>query len=121
MNRYVWLFGLISAAALAASNEAGLPEGWRTGLRTVAVVCAVLAGYHYPAPGKGPGPSSPALLAVIIGLAGLTAGCKCGGFGLKVGSPAFGSVELNLDAGSIGNRPAPLPRHTDHTNMPPGS
>jgi hypothetical protein len=41
--------------------------------------------------------------AMLIVFAVMLAGCKVGGLGVSVSSPAFGSVGLSLDGGVIGH------------------
>ena len=102
MSNKVWLFGLVAACALAALTVQGIPVPICTVLKVVAVVCGVLAGYHYPSPPGGVGKVTigPALGLLVLAL--LAAGCKVGTFSLDVKSPTFGSVGLSLDGGRIG-------------------
>jgi len=103
MNRYVWIFGLVSALALALIACAGLPTWAYVLLKCVAVVAGVLAGYHYPAPPTGTAVNTAAVGLLLLGVLALTPGCKVGALGLSVSSPTFGSVGLTLDGGVIGH------------------
>jgi hypothetical protein len=102
MNKYVWLFGLVSAVALALITCAGLPTWVYVMLKCVAVVAGVLAGYHYPAPPTGQAVNTATVALLLLGALALTPGCKVGALGLSVNNPTFGSVGLTLDGGVIG-------------------
>ena len=102
------IFGILGAIALAVSQVAGLPA-------TVHMVCVVVsaacvAGLGYHAADQTPRPPVPpfmAFAAMLIGFAVLLAGCKVGGLGVQVASPAFGSVGVSLDGGVIGHGKTP--------------
>jgi hypothetical protein len=109
------LCGLVGAVALAVSKVAGLPPWALTACEVASVGCFAALGYHAQDRSNKP-PAPPIGTLSIFLVAGLLAfaGCKVGGLGVQVSSPAFGSVGVSLDGGLIGhgrlptNAPTPL-------------
>ena len=113
------LAGIMGAIALAVAN--GSPVG--SDLHNFALVLSALAvailGWH--AQDKNPPPPKAPLVMLAIGLGVallFSSGCKVGGFGMQVASPAFGTLGVQLDGGVIGhghlptNAPAVTPTPT---------
>jgi hypothetical protein len=112
---YTTFFGMLGAMTFAVSQVVGLPA--LVHLVCVCVSAACVAGLGYHAVDQTPRPPVPPLVlfaAMLIAFAVMLAGCKVGGLGVSVSSPAFGSVGLSLDGGVIGkghtptNAPTPI-------------
>lgn len=98
------LFGILGAVALAVSQVSGLPGTLHMVCVCVSAACVAGLGYH--ASDATPRPPAPPLLmfALLLGIAVVVfTGCKVGGLGVAVNSPAFGSVGITLDGGVIGH------------------
>ena len=97
------VFGTLGAMALAVSQVSGLSATFH--LFCVCVAAAAVAGLGYHAADQSPRPPLPPIACFVVLLAILLVmmtGCKVGGLGVEVKSPAFGSVGVSLDGGVIG-------------------
>jgi hypothetical protein len=102
------LFGLFGAIAGAVSQVPGIPTDVR--LIMVCITAACVAGLGYHASDQQPRPPLSPLTcscALIVAIMMVCAGCKVGGLGIQVASPAFGSVGVSLDGGVIGHGHVP--------------
>ena len=109
------IFGLLGAISLAVSQVTGLSV--TAHLICVCISAACVAGLGYHAADQTPRPPLPPLtcfLLLLVCLIVCCCGCKVGGFGVELKSPAFGSVGVSLDGGVIGkgqvptNAPSPV-------------
>jgi hypothetical protein len=96
--------GLSGAIALSVSQVPNLPTWLHTACIVTVAASVALVGYHAQ-DRSGKPPATPAATLAIIGaaLALSLTGCKVGGLGVQVSSPAFGSVGVTLDGGLIGH------------------
>jgi hypothetical protein len=96
--------GLAGAMSLAIDQISSIPAWAHTDCKVIAAAAVALIGYHaQDRSGKPPAPLS-GTVAIIGAILLLTfSGCKVGGLGVQVSSPAFGSVGVTLDGGVIGH------------------
>lgn len=119
-NPRTTIAGMVAAGALAATNIEGLPPKLYPWLKVIAAVAMAILGYAaQDCPKDCPGNKAKTAAAVLlVVLLVLLPGCATGGFGLKVGSPAFGSVELDVGGVAIG-RPSVPKNATTLAQAPP--
>jgi hypothetical protein len=102
--------GAIAAAAGALAAVPGLPDKVHLSAVATAAVAVALLGFFaadaQPSPRIG---SAAARLVCALGIAAALCSCAVTGFKLTASSPTFGSIDLSIGGGSIG----------DHTNTPP--
>lgn len=119
--------GVIAALGLAGFAGLGLPEPWP---RVLALACAAaLAALGYNATDCQRCPGLPAKLAagaVVLVLSCLACGCAVQGLGFGLSSPTFGSLQVTVGGGAMGNAYATnalggpcCPRTAPGTNCPP--
>ena len=102
------LAGMIGAVALAVDQITALSPDAHLACKVAASAALALVGYHaQDRSNKRPGPPAATLAILAAALCIYLAGCKVGGLGVQVTSPAFGSVGISLDGGVIGHGKAP--------------
>jgi hypothetical protein len=117
MLKKCWIFGLVSACALATSNVPDMSAPFYPILRAIAAIFAVLAGYHYPGPPASTGKVPIEVAALAIGLCMLAAGCRVADMGIGLNVPPFGSLSVSVGGGVIGH--ASKLESSSRTNLAP--
>ena len=109
--------GAICAAAAALTQVSELPRWAHVTAVAVAASAGAMLGFFAKdreLPHLSP-PLGAAVLCLALG-ATLIVGCAVAGFGMRLSAPPFGTVDLAIGGGSIGNRPKPSPPLMTATN-----
>ena len=112
------LAGAIAGLSLAGFTGLGLPDPWPKVLGLVSASALAALGWHSVDCNKCPGNAARlaaggATLLLLV----CAAGCAVAGLTTRLGVPAFGSLEVSVGGGSMGNRYAGtiLPTSTNTT------
>lgn len=98
------IYGALAAVGTALASVPGIP-GWLHTTAIAVAACSIgLVGF-FAADRSPTGRSGTHLGIALVALAILitAAGCTVSTFGLGVSSPAFGTVQLDIGGGTIGN------------------
>lgn len=99
------LAGAIAALSLGGFVGLGLPEPWPKVLGLLCASALAALGWHSADCTRCPGNAARlAAGAVAVALLVCAGGCAVTGLSTAVRSPAFGSLEVSIGGGSMGNR-----------------
>lgn len=109
------LAGVVAGLSMLSGYDSALPQPWPRILHVVSAVALALLGYHAVDCTTCPGNKlrrAAAGLALVACM--LLVGCVVSSLRLGVSSPAFGSVQLSIGGGAVGNRPQTPPPETNN-------
>lgn len=121
------LAGITAGLAMLSGTDSALPSPWPQMMHVLSAVALALLGYNATDCARCPGNALRKVAGTgAIILLMVATGCTVASLGLKLNSPAFGTLQLSIGGGSIGKGQTNLPPETTNaapvnvgTNTPP--